>query len=206
MTKSKQPDDKDTILTYLTRTNRPYSAGDVALNLKLGKAQVQKALASLVKDQVVTAKAYGKTSIYFSTQVPQEKEETGEEEKRVQQLKVQVQDLTERVRDKQQQLKACETSLSDEALAVWVQTLRKQNSEYQDRLATIQGNMGGVVITDKERKAIDTLYIQMEREYKQRKRLVFPLSSLTGVVYRHVQHTGGQHRQETPRPNGGNGH
>lgn len=59
------------ILKYLTNQNRPYSATDIFNNLheKIGKTALQKHLNTLVEQDLITCKAYGKQSIYFAKQV-----------------------------------------------------------------------------------------------------------------------------------------
>ncbi len=60
----------DTILEYLKKTNRPYSAIDVFNNLKekIPKTLVVKLLNSLVENGKITGKLYGKQWVYVSRQ------------------------------------------------------------------------------------------------------------------------------------------
>lgn len=78
--------EEEKIYVYLRRTNRPYSLSifvtftcfmllrvvdDIIGNLKgeVGKTVAQRALNSLMEQQLVTGKQYGKTWIYFVPQV-----------------------------------------------------------------------------------------------------------------------------------------
>lgn len=56
----------EAIFKYLKQTNRPYSVNDIILNLhkKYSKTVVQTALDTLVKDELVFSKTYGKQVIY----------------------------------------------------------------------------------------------------------------------------------------------
>lgn len=66
----KMKDKEDIILDYLQKTNRPYSAIDIFNNLKekIPKTLVVKCLNSMVENEVITGKLYGKQWVYVARQ------------------------------------------------------------------------------------------------------------------------------------------
>ncbi|KAI9334959.1 Tat binding protein 1-interacting protein-domain-containing protein [Obelidium mucronatum] len=68
--KQKTDEARATILKYIITQNRPYNSTDVYNNLhsSIGKTLVGKILEKLAKDKEITAKAFGKTTIYFPNQ------------------------------------------------------------------------------------------------------------------------------------------
>jgi hypothetical protein len=61
---------EEEVLKYLENTNRPYSVNNIVLNLhdQFGKGAIQKALDTLVANNFVLEKIYGKQKIYVIRQ------------------------------------------------------------------------------------------------------------------------------------------
>ncbi|KAI9216370.1 Tat binding protein 1-interacting protein-domain-containing protein [Blastocladiella britannica] len=63
-------DPEEAVLQYLQRFNRPFGQNDIAVGLKdsVGKSAIAKALATLVEQQKVVDKPFGKTHVYWIAQ------------------------------------------------------------------------------------------------------------------------------------------
>lgn len=81
--------EKEAVLNYLEKVNRPYSANDILQNLQkeFGKAAIQKALDQLVIAKKVHEKTYGKQKVYS---IVQKDDKTSDVQEELQRLETQV--------------------------------------------------------------------------------------------------------------------
>ncbi|EDO49087.1 predicted protein [Nematostella vectensis] len=70
MSKKKDSEAADAVLSYLVKNNRPYSAVDIFTNLhkEYGKTAVQRSLESLASEDKIQEKVYGKQKVYAPKQ------------------------------------------------------------------------------------------------------------------------------------------
>jgi 26S proteasome regulatory subunit (ATPase 3-interacting protein) len=64
-------DQQKTVLTFLVQQNRPMSANDILAGFtgQLTKTSITNALDTLVSDQKISEKTYGKQKVYMALQV-----------------------------------------------------------------------------------------------------------------------------------------
>ncbi|KAF9158412.1 PSMC3 interacting protein [Actinomortierella ambigua] len=138
-----------TILEYLTKQNRPYGVTEIASNLHntIGKAELQKALASLVDLGKVVTKLYGKQAIYC-----------------VNQLKADNKQLTSK-------LSSMNSALPTDEIIQRAQALAAKNQENSSRLEQLR--TGTQLVSASERQKVvkemelhRKLWIQRRRLFK----------------------------------------
>ncbi|QSL64445.1 hypothetical protein MERGE_001746 [Pneumocystis wakefieldiae] len=114
MTKSKaqsnKKDEESLVLDYLRKTNRPYSATDICLNLHnaVTKTALAKILTSLTERGEIRCKTYGKQSIYVIDQEQFENpssEELATMDARIEELWQQINDAQEKNKQMKQEEK-----------------------------------------------------------------------------------------------------
>lgn len=133
--------EEEKIYVYLRRTNRPYSLNDIIGNLKgeVGKTVAQRALNSLMEQQLVTGKQYGKTWIYFVPQAEEEEEKEEEDwEANWQELTKEVTMLKTQQRQKQAELNTLREALTDQQLDERLLQLELENTTLRSRVALLE--------------------------------------------------------------------
>ncbi|KAI3658775.1 hypothetical protein MP638_001657 [Amoeboaphelidium occidentale] len=165
-----------TILNYLKRTNRPYSATDLTNNLKdYGKTQIVKSLTSLSQDGSIICKTYGKQQVYV---VKQEEGDATVSKEELTELDEQCDRMKEELSKKKAELKervdllnnSLLCTLTDEALSERLSAVSAELEKKQQKLQLLLG--GGVELVDeKEIKRVEEELKKMNDLLKKRKRM-----------------------------------
>ncbi|ODM99011.1 Homologous-pairing protein 2 [Orchesella cincta] len=174
MSKSKDSAES-AVLQYLTSQNRPYSVNDIVLNLhkEHGKAAVQKALDTLVQNNDVREKTYGKQKVYL---VDQSKlsdagaDELKQMDEKVDSLEKLCKQNQEAVKEAQAQLKMVTSSMTTDEARALVTKLTTETEELSAKYATLSAAQGEVM-SKEERTKIRKDREKAVKEWKNRKRM-----------------------------------
>lgn len=185
-TESLDPDEA-TILEYLTRQNRPYSATDVFNNLHgaVGKTGVTRALAALAERNVIHGKTYGKQSVYVARQDSMECPsalELAKMDEQIDRLKSALGEQNDRNARLAGELGALNAALTNEQLQKRIGELTGQIGGMEEKLSELQS--GNRRVDPKEKERVDREWDSMGKAWKQRKRLV-PLVMTLTLVHGH---------------------
>ncbi|KAJ3047016.1 PSMC3 interacting protein [Rhizophlyctis rosea] len=165
---------QDVVLTYLRRTNRPYSAVDVFNNLKgeIGKTIVTKTLAQLVDEQTIHGKQYGKQWVYVAKQdelpAPSQ-DELDTMDERMEALKAEVSAVKDEIKQSQSTLNGLESSLTNDQIVDRLRILEEENKNRAARLNKLRDNP--VQMSSEDKKRIETGLESMRTEWRKRKRM-----------------------------------
>ncbi|KAK9717705.1 hypothetical protein K7432_006028 [Basidiobolus ranarum] len=167
-------DVEQTVLDYLRKTNRPYSATDVFNNLHgaVGKTAVQKILTQLVEKEEIIGKAYGKQWVYCISQDKFEtpsQEDLNEMDKSIEEIKQKVAQEKEKNKQLTSVLSGLNNSLTNEEIEEKLSLLEAENKKYEERLANLRE--GGKQMTLEDKKKIDNEYENNRKIWKTRKRM-----------------------------------
>ncbi|KAJ3035288.1 hypothetical protein HDV00_004106 [Rhizophlyctis rosea] len=171
---SSSSEPQDVVLTYLRRTNRPYSAVDVFNNLKgeVGKSVVTKILGQLTEEEQIHGKQYGKQWVYVAKQddlpAPSQ-EELDAMDQRMEALKAERSGTKEQIKQSQSTLNDLQSSLTNEQLAHRLEALDKENAKLSARLETLRSNPIQMSAADKSR--IESNLDSMRTQWRKRKRM-----------------------------------
>ncbi|KAK6191476.1 hypothetical protein SNE40_003154 [Patella caerulea] len=173
MSKSKDAGVGEAIEAYLNRQNRPYSAVDIFNNLKdFGKTAVVKACESLVEQNRIKEKVYGKQKVYVADQSKFPDVNDNE----IKLMDSEIVDLTEKVNSKLDKVKALETVLKTFTSAVStkdaIQQLSQVTTECEKYKAKLKILSEGQVLISAQDK--ETVYKGREKyvkEWRKRKRI-----------------------------------
>jgi 26S proteasome regulatory subunit (ATPase 3-interacting protein) len=173
-TSGKADDERQTVLDYLRKTNRPYSVTDIFNNLHgvVGKTQVQKVLNQLAEAKEVQQKLYGKQSVYVITQDQFEtpsSEELENMDQQIEKLNTQISEVKELNNQSKAALNSLNSSLTTEQIHARLAELAAENQGYEERLTVLRSGARKISVEDKQR--IDTEYDAAVKIYKSRKRL-----------------------------------
>ncbi|KAJ2738330.1 PSMC3 interacting protein [Coemansia sp. Cherry 401B] len=176
------PGVEKSVLEYLVKANRPYSANDISSQLHglVSPAQAKKLLNDLADDGKIQRKVNGKQQIFYANQMDIEVpsvEEAEEEEENIKKLEQQVNatkdenkalagrlhNLTNARTDDQMRERIA--TLTAEVGGYFLEAVIKQNEE---RLAQLRS---GEVISPEEKKRIETEHAAMVKQWKARKRM-----------------------------------
>ncbi|SAM09414.1 hypothetical protein [Absidia glauca] len=165
--------DKDDLLQFLRRVNRPYSATDMCTHLqgKYTKTSIGKALEKLIDQDMIVSKTFGKAVIYT---VKQEKTtDVGDDQALAKELETtteRLQTLRGENRQRQQRLaKLKSVPKTDDAKTQLEQTLAA-NASMQQQIAEFE-QKGIVQISAEERQRVDRLLGSHRKLWSQRRRL-----------------------------------
>lgn len=163
------------ILEYLRKTNRPYSATDITLNLKsqISKASLTKILSSLTENGSVVTKNYGKQQVFVATQSDLPSLSADE----LQALDMEIKSLEEKMLEKSKEVKGLKetlntlkSSLTTKELNARITHLNEENSKKQHKLISLEG---GVQLADPKEKLKISKKLEFNRKaWKERKNLV----------------------------------
>ncbi|RKO99515.1 hypothetical protein CXG81DRAFT_14400 [Caulochytrium protostelioides] len=166
--------DADSVVQYLKRQNRPYSANDVFQNLHgaIPKAKVVKLLNDLVEANAIRGKCYGKQWVYVATQEDRPKPSRTE----VQATDLQIAQLKEETAALRGDVARLTEAVSKyrsiptlEALEARRAALQAQADELRTRLAPLEAGQSHV--SEKEIKAIRDRRTAALRQWRLRKKL-----------------------------------
>ncbi|KAJ3274349.1 hypothetical protein HK104_004115 [Borealophlyctis nickersoniae] len=167
-------DPQQVVLHYLRKTNRPYSAVDVFNNLKgeIGKTLVTKALSSLVEEQQVHGKQYGKQWVYVAKQddlpAPSQSE-LDEMDGSIGRLKEEIGGLKEEIKQTQAALSGLTSSLTNEQIETRLVELEQENQKLSTRLEGLRSNT--IQMSAQDKKRIEAGLESMRSQWRKRKRM-----------------------------------
>ncbi|TPX34572.1 hypothetical protein SmJEL517_g02878 [Synchytrium microbalum] len=181
----------NTIIEYLRRTNRPYSALDVFNNLKqekeiqalvnedsynrplLAKNNVQKVLTTLVEEGKISGKQYGKQFVYVCRQDEFETpsaEEMEEMDANIEKIKETILAIKEENKTLTAELASLNNSMTDDQIRERLKVLAVENGKAGERLKLLKN--GAKLVNDDDRRKIDQDF-DMYRKYWQVRRRMF---------------------------------
>ncbi|KAG5438350.1 hypothetical protein PCANB_002838 [Pneumocystis canis] len=179
MTKTKNQsikrDDETLVFEYLKKTNRPYSATDICLNLHnaITKGTLTKILTTLCERGEVRCKTYGKQSVYVIDQDQFENpspKELATMDSRIEELRQQIATLQEKNKQMKQTLQSLTTQKTTAELEIASKELDEKILKLNDRLNSLQSGTARL-ITVEEKETINKKYEQMRKLWKDRKSL-----------------------------------
>ncbi|KAG0257011.1 PSMC3 interacting protein [Actinomortierella ambigua] len=165
-----------TILEYLTKQNRPYGVTEIASNLHntIGKAELQKALASLVDLGKVVTKLYGKQAIYCVNQenlATATSQELAQMDQALSRLQNQLAELKADNKQLSSKLSSMNSALPTDEIIQRAQALAAKNQENSSRLEQLR--TGTQLVSASERQKVvkemelhRKLWIQRRRLFK----------------------------------------
>ncbi|KAI8331953.1 Tat binding protein 1-interacting protein-domain-containing protein [Chlamydoabsidia padenii] len=166
--------DKDDLLHFLRRVNRPYSATDMCTHLqgKYTKTTIGKALEKLIDQDLVVSKTFGKAVIYT---IKQEKTSEGEENdltlsKELETATEKVEQLRSENRQRQQKLAKLKSLPKTDDAKTQLDQILASNTTMQQQLEDIKAK-GIVQILPEERKRVDQLLLSYRKLWSQRRKL-----------------------------------
>ena len=171
---SKKQNAEAAIKNYLEKQNRPYSAIDIFNNLhkEFGKTAVVKALETLVEQEQIIEKIYGKQKVYAPLQ-----DQYGEfDENEIKSLDVKIAEMNESLGILQQQSKQQESQINSfgkemttATLVQTVQNLKKENFDLNKQIDKLKSET--TLMTKEERQKLYERKTKMETHWKKRKRI-----------------------------------
>ncbi|KAI8810346.1 homologous-pairing protein 2 [Cladochytrium replicatum] len=167
-------DDKaeDTVLEYLRKQNRPYSATDICANLHntVSKTAIQKILTQLHEKQLIHGKQYGKAWIYAIKQDDSQTVSPADLEaldRKYVDLKAEKDRLAEELKLAQSGLNSLTSAMTNEQIQKELATLAKENAKCVEKLEDFRSDRKA--ISDEERKEVEIYLEKMRKEWKTRK-------------------------------------
>ncbi|CAK9292995.1 unnamed protein product [Gordionus sp. m RMFG-2023] len=145
---------EDTVLEFINKHNRPYSATDISnfMQKDFGKTAIIRALDNLVNKKLIIEKLYGKQKVFM----PDQEKLPVVQDSELKTLDIQINELSEKLKDSknemkllESQLKNFETSLSIAEARVLFDKTEKERTELNSKLESIKSNE--VIITVEER-------------------------------------------------------
>ncbi|KAI9503512.1 homologous-pairing protein 2 [Coemansia spiralis] len=161
------------VLSYIVKSNRPYSANDISSQLhgKVSPTQAKKILTDLADDGRIQRKANGKQLIFFANQdeieVPSI-EEAEEEEESIKELEEKLNGLKSENKVLAGRLHGLNSALTDDQMRERIATLIKEIKENGERLEHLRS---GEVISPEEKTKIESEHTTMIKHWKSRKRI-----------------------------------
>lgn len=196
----KMSKEKNAVLGYLEKVNRPYSANDILQNLhkEFGKAAILKALDHLVSEKKVHEKTYGKQKVYAIIQ-----KDTGNPHEELQKLEtkviilyiffalsfliiylfihfivfsLQILEKTEILRRTERELKQAEDQLKTYESTLTTEEAQSQIDKLKSEIEKKENKLAKlssntVLISEQDRQKIKKRNEMVIKEYKKRKRI-----------------------------------
>ncbi|KTW27722.1 hypothetical protein T552_02162 [Pneumocystis carinii B80] len=174
-TQSNKRDDEALVLDYLRKTNRPYSATDICLNLHnaVSKTALAKILTTLSERGDIRCKTYGKQSVYVIDQEQFENpssEELSVMDARIEELRKQITETQEKNKQMKQALQSLLVQKTTAELQSLSKDLDQRISTLNTRLNSLQSGTARL-ISSEEKDAIQKNYENMRKLWKDRKTL-----------------------------------
>ncbi|CAG8644558.1 2912_t:CDS:10 [Ambispora leptoticha] len=171
---SGKDDTEQIVLDYLKKQNRPYSATDISSNLHnaVTKTATQKILSSLVTQDEVTCKTYGKQTVYVIKQDQFESpsnDELVQMDSQIEAIKNEINQYKEETKQLQSVLSGLNNSLTNEQIETELNSLNEENAKYEERLKELRS--GTRLISREEKENIDMMYERNRKLWKERKRM-----------------------------------
>ncbi|KAL1922338.1 uncharacterized protein VTP21DRAFT_9877 [Calcarisporiella thermophila] len=173
-TAAKGDDAENTVLEYLRKQNRPYSATDVFNNLHgaVAKTAIQKILNALNEKGEVSSKTYGKQTVYVISQDQFEnpsQEDFDRMDGEIEELKKQIAEVKDQNKQLQSTLSGLNSSLTNDQIEERLKELAAENAKNEERLATLRS--GAKPISQEERERINKAFETNRQLWRSRKRL-----------------------------------
>ncbi|KAF2803875.1 TBPIP-domain-containing protein [Mytilinidion resinicola] len=148
----------DTILTYLRKQNRPYSATDVSANLhnKVTKAAAAKILKDLHEKKEIEGRASGKQIVYHCVQSVDDAvtpEHLAEIDNTISTLRAETTTATASAKTLRASLASLNTTLSTSDLRSSIAKLEAEREDYETRLGALRGGQIRPVKKEEKEKA-----------------------------------------------------
>ncbi|KAJ2354488.1 hypothetical protein GGF43_003241 [Coemansia sp. RSA 2618] len=165
--------EEKTVLDYLIKVNRPYSANDISSQLHglVSPAQAKKILNDLADEEKLQRKINGKQQIFFAIQTAIEVPSVEEAEQEEEAIKDVEQQLG-RVKDENKvlagRLHGLTNALTDDQMRERIATLSTEVKQNEERLEQLRS---GEVISPEEKTKIETEHVVMTKHWKTRKRI-----------------------------------
>ncbi|XP_061185718.1 homologous-pairing protein 2 homolog [Saccostrea echinata] len=174
MSKSKDASAARSVLEYLNRQNRPYSAVDIFNNLhkEYGKTAVVKACESLTEGGKIKEKVYGKQKVYVADQgqFPDvDDNEIRDMDTRIGELSTQNQEMDVQVKRLDAELRGLNSSVSTEEAVLQLKRLTDECEACKGKLKTLKE--GGKTVSPEEKDRIYTARTKYVKEWRKRKRI-----------------------------------
>ncbi|KAJ2780084.1 PSMC3 interacting protein [Coemansia interrupta] len=171
--KGSSAENKEAVLDYLNKTNRPYSANDISSQLHglVSPAGAKKILNDLANNGQIMCKANGKQQIFYAVQTEIEVPNTEgveEEEEAIREMEERLAKLKEENKAQSSKLHSLNSALTDDQMRERIAKLTMEVKENDARLNQLRS---GEVISPEEKKKIDTEYATMTKHWKARKRI-----------------------------------
>ncbi|KAJ2308688.1 PSMC3 interacting protein [Coemansia sp. RSA 2706] len=165
--------EEKSVLEYLVKANRPYSANDISSQLHglVSPAQAKKLLNDLADDGKIQRKVNGKQQIFYANQTDIEVpsvEEAEEEEENIKKLEQQVNAIKDENKALAGRLHNLTNARTDDQMRERIATLTAEIKQNEERLAQLRS---GEVISPEEKKRIETEHAAMVKQWKARKRM-----------------------------------
>ncbi|KAF2499948.1 TBPIP-domain-containing protein [Lophium mytilinum] len=177
----------DTILTYLRKQNRPYSATDISANLhnKVTKAAAAKILKDLHEKKDIEGRASGKQIVYHCIQSADDTvtpEHLAEIDATISTLRTETTAATATAKTLRAALASLNTTLSTSDLRSSIATLEAETAEIETRLGALRaGKVRPVKKEDKE---------EVEREFKLWKGVAGRRANIAKEMWKTVEEVG----------------
>ncbi|CAG8476162.1 13303_t:CDS:2 [Ambispora gerdemannii] len=147
---------------------------DISSNLHnaVTKTATQKILGSLVTQDEVTCKTYGKQTVYVIKQDQVESpsnEELAQMDSQIEALKNEISQYKEETKQLQSVLSGLNNSLTNEQMEKELNNLNEENAKYEERLKELRS--GTRQVSREEKENIDTAYERNRKFWKERKRM-----------------------------------
>ncbi|KAJ3348440.1 40s ribosomal protein L44e [Entophlyctis luteolus] len=171
--KKTKEDAHETILRYVQAQNRPYNSVDVFTNLhqKFGRTLVNKTLEKLAEEKLITAKAFGKTVVYFANQdeadVPSP-EESREMDVKIAALKEELSALKAQNASNEKILASLLNSETTSALQITLDRVSQENDTLDTRLQGLRNGTRRLTVEDKQR--VDAKLDANRKEWRVRRK------------------------------------
>ena len=167
-------DPENVIQEYLESQNRPYSAGDIFLNLhkEFGKTAVVKALEQLAENGKVIEKIYGKQKVYGPSQEgfgDIKPEELKKLDTKAVELQEEMKKLQAEIHQQESEISKFSKQMTTNDLSDTVTNLQTSISELAAKIEKIKS--GRCLISKEERQKISKQTGTMVQHWKKRKRM-----------------------------------
>jgi 26S proteasome regulatory subunit (ATPase 3-interacting protein) len=166
----------DSILAYLVKTNRPYSANDIHNNLQKteghGKSAVVKALETLAVENRIKDKTYGKQKVYFidqTTIATASDEDMKQMDEEISSLTLQLAAIGDELGPKENKLRQAKRCMSMSEIRRQIKNIEDENKMLEERLATIKSKMADIDPIESEK--VKTERTKLVGEWRKRKRM-----------------------------------
>lgn len=171
---SSKRDPEKAIQEYLEKQNRPYSAGDIFLNLhkEFGKTAVVKALEGLAENDKVIEKIYGKQKVYGPSQErfgDIKPEELTLLDTKTVDLQEELKKLQAEIHQQENEMSIFSKQMTTEKLSTTVASLKNNNSELSSKIDSMKS--GQNLISKEDRQNINKKTNSMVSHWKKRKRM-----------------------------------